>query len=329
MSDSIPTEITNWLLAEGDPWVRYRTMRDLLGRSEGEPEVKAARNAMLSDPRVRGLTEEVSNWPGYPLKRHNDASHPLHKLAVLADFGLRADDPGMAEILNRVMAHQAEEGAFQLTVIIHPRYGGTGEEQWAWFACDAPTILYALLAMGLGDRKEVQKAVEHLRSIVSEKGCLCVNNLPGNFRGPGRKADPCPYANLLIARAFAQIPEVWDTPACHNATEVLLWHWEHQKERRPYLFGIGTTFRKLKYPSLWYDILAVADALSRYPFLRKDGRLQEMAKTLMGQADDMGRFTPSSVWRAWKSWEFSQKKVPSPWVTFLAWRIQSRLEETV
>ncbi len=111
LATDVPKE---WLLSEGMPWARYRTLLDLLHRPEKDPEVLAARQAMIEHPHVQNLIAELTTWPGYPLKRHNDAKHLIHKLATLADFGLRAGDPGMATILEQVMAHQAPEGAFQM-----------------------------------------------------------------------------------------------------------------------------------------------------------------------------------------------------------------------
>lgn len=106
---------------------------------------------------------------------------------------------------------------------------------------------------------------------------------------------------------------------------MLLGHWKRQKERKIYLFGIGTDFRKLKYPLIWYDILHVTEVLSRFPFLRNDPRFLEMVKTLTAQQDEQGRFTASSIWMAWKGWGFGQKKEPSPWLTLLALRVIKRL----
>jgi len=31
-------------------------------------------------------------------------------------------------------------------------------------------------------------------------------------------------------------------------------------------------------------------------------------------------------WSAWEDWEFGQKRVPSRWLTFLAWRIIMRIQ---
>jgi len=51
-----------------------------------------------------------------------------------------------------------------------------------------------------------------------------------------------------------------------------------------------------------------------------------MVELLEDKADAQGRFTPESVWTAWRGWEFAQKKAPSRWVTLLAWRIIARIE---
>jgi hypothetical protein len=109
---------------------------------------------------------------------------------------------------------------------------------------------------------------------------------------------------------------------------MLLWHWEHQGERKLFMFGIGTDFRKLKYPFVWYNILHVVDVLSRFPFIHTDERFQEMVQVITNQADDTGRYTANSMYMAWKGWSFADKKTPSPWLTFLVLRIQKRIGET-
>ena len=92
------------------------------------------------------------------------------------------------------------------------------------------------------------------------------------------------------------------------------------------MFGIGTDFRKLKYPFVWYDILHVVDTLSRYPFVREDSRFREMVETITSQADEEERYTASSAYQAWKGWSFADKKNPSPWLTFLVLRVLKRLQ---
>jgi hypothetical protein len=167
--------------------------------------------------------------------------------------------------------------------------------------------------------------VDHLVGLVQENGWRCTTAPAlGGFRGPGRRDDPCPIANVYALKALAQLPALADGPAVRAGAEMLLGHWERQAERRLYLFGIGTGFRKLKYPFVWYDILHVTDVLSRFPFVRADPRFQEMLTTVTDQADDQGRYTATSMYRAWKGWSFADKKKPSPWLTLLVQRIEKR-----
>jgi hypothetical protein len=321
---------TPWLLAADEPWTRYRTLLDLLDQPEVDPQVQSVRAELLADPQVQALAARAATWGRQPLKRHNDAGHAIYALSTLADFGLRASDAGaLADLslsLETVLDHQSLEGAFQTVVNIPKRFGGSGEDAWAWMMCDAPTLLYALLALGLGAEPRVQRAVEHLLSSVEENGWRCGAAAElGKFRGPGRKADPCPIVNVYALKALALVPELVDSPAARTGAEMLLGHWQCRGERKMYLFGIGTDYRKLKYPFVWYNILHVVDVLSRLPFVHGDPRLGEMVQTIVAQGDEDGRFTASSMYRAWKGWSFADKKKPSPWLTFLCCRVLKRV----
>jgi hypothetical protein len=315
-----------WLL-EGPPWVKYRTRLDLLGQSESDPEVQTARQAMLTHPQVRTLLTELAGWPGPPLTRHNDASHPLHKLAFAADLGLRVGDPGVDPVVERILDHPSPEGMFQVVMNIPTHFGGSGKDQLAWALCDAPLILYALAKFGLQEDGRVQTAARHLAGLIRDNGWPCAATPDfGKFKGPGRKDDPCPYANLVMLKALSQMQEWRDSDVCRTGAETLLNLWEQRKERRPYLFAMGTDFCKLKAPFIWYDILHVTDVLTQFVWLLEDRRLREMASMVEAKADERGRFTPESVWKAWAGWDFGQKHAPSPWLTLLAWRMLRRLE---
>jgi hypothetical protein len=319
-----------WLLASSEPWTRYRTLLDLLDRPADDAQAGAARAEMLAHPQVQALVGRAAAWGSEPLKRHNDAGHSLYALGTLADFGLRIDDPGLDSVVDQVLAHQAPEGAFQTVVNIPTRFGGTGEDAWTWIACDAPTVLYALLGLGLAGDERVQRAVDHLASLVEENGWRCAGSPDiGTFRGPGRKDDPCPIANVYALKALAAAaehgrPELLEGEAARRGIEMLLGHWAQRGERKMYLFGIGTDFRKLKYPFVWYDLLHVTDVLGRFPAVHGDARFGEMLEALAGQADEEARYTATSMYRPWKGWSFADKKAPSPWLTLLALRVLKR-----
>lgn len=318
--------VVPWLLESSEPWTRYRTRIDILDCEEDDPEARAARQEMIVDSQVQALMERTLTWSDSILKRHDDSKHPIYTLSTLADFGVRAGDPGMQAGVQAVLSHASQEGPFQSRINIPEAFGGSGEDAWSWMQCDAPTLLYTLLAMGLDGDPAVKRAVDHLVAVVEDNGWRCVasGDLGGVFRGPGRKADPCPIANVFALKALSLVPEQVESPAVHAGVEMLLTHWELRAEKKYYLFAMGTDFRKLKYPFIWYNILHVADVLSRFPSVHPDPRFQDMVAAITQQADEHGRYTASSMYLAWKGWSFADKKSPSPWLTFLVARILKR-----
>ena len=313
-----------WLL-QGEPWVEYRTRVDLLGQSESDPEVSTARKTMLTDPKINALLAELADWPGVVLNSHRSASQPFHKLSFIADLGLTIDDLPVKKIVNKVMKHQSKQGPFQLPTNIPTHFGGSGKDTWAWALCDAPVIVSSLIQLGMLDDQRVQTAIEYLNSLIRDNGWPCVVSPElGKFRGPGRKDDPCPYATLVMLKVLAHVPELQKSKSAKVGVETLLSLWEASKEQHPYMFFMGTDFRKLKAPLFWYDILHVLDVLSHFDWAKKDKRFKQMLKTVESKADGDGRYTPESVWTAWKDWDFSQKKIPSQGLTFFVQRTLKR-----
>jgi hypothetical protein len=170
------------------------------------------------------------------------------------------------------------------------------------------------------------EAAQQIASLVQEGGWPCAASPDlGKFRGPGRKDDPCPYANLIAVKALAAISPKEYAQAILTGVKMLLEHWENQKERKIYMFGIGTTYKRLKYPLIWYDLLHVLDVLSQLPYTHSDARFKEMLDVLINAQDEEGKFKAGSIWTTWKEWDYGQKREPSPWITFLALRILKRV----
>lgn len=318
-------EIIEWFL-EGEPWVEYRTRVDLLEQSENEPEVIHARKEMINHPKIQLLLEELENWPGAVLNSHKSASQPFHKLSFVADLGLRKTDPHIGEIVRKVYEHKSDEGPFRLPVNIPKHFGGSGSDEWAWSLCDAPIIIYSLVKFGLGKDEQIRKAVDYLVGLVRENGWTCaVSKELGKFRGPGRKDDPCPYATLVMLKMLSQLDEWKESKEARAGAECLLNLWRKSTERHPYMFYMGTDFRKTKAPFVWYDILHVLEVLSQFEYLKNDERIKEIVNIVKSKANSEGKYTPESEWKAWQGWDFGQKKQPSRWLTFLTLRMLKRI----
>lgn len=318
----------DWLL-EGEPWVAYRARLDLMDQSEQQAGVLQARARLLASPQVQHLIAELTAWPGIVIASHKSAGQLFHKLAFAADLGLKAGDPGLDVPIGAILRAASAEGPFTLPVSLPQPDGSPGPEQAAWALCDAPLTAYALAHMGLQSHPAVEAATVYLAGLARENGWPCaVSKELGGWRGPGRKGDPCPFATLAMLKLLS-IQDAWrDCNACHAGAEALLQLWEESNTQHPYQFYMGTDFRKLKVPFIWYDLMHVLEVLTRFPWLRDDPRLRDMLAVLKNKMDSQGRFTLESVWTAWKDWEFGQKKQPSRWLTLLAWRIIRRAEGT-
>ncbi len=316
-----------WLL-QGEAWIEYRTRVDLLNQTEKNPPVVTARKAMLADPKVKSLLTELTDWPGTVLSSHKSASQSFHKLEFIADLGLNISDAPVKKIVDKVMKHQSKQGPFQLPTNVPVHFGGSGQDEWAWALCDAPVIVSSLIQMGMREDARVQTAIDYLDGLVRENGWPCIVSPElGKFRGPGRKEDPCPYATLVMLQTLAHAPELHESKSAKIGVETLLSLWDESMERHPYMFFMGTDFRKLKAPMFWYDILHVLDILSRFKWVRKDKRFKEMLKLVESKADSDGRYVPESIWTAWKDWDFCQKKVPSKGLTLFVHRILERIKK--
>jgi hypothetical protein len=276
---------------------------------------------------INNLLSQIKNWPGEVLKSHNDSSHLIHKLSFLADIGFDINTPEIAEAVRKITEHISAENLYQVKANIPKHFGGTDQEQWSWMLCDAPLLLYLLKKLGYSENDKIKVGVEFLLNVQSVNGWPCrVSSDLGKFRGPGRKDDPCPYATLLMLKLLSLFEEYSDLPQTHNGSEALLSLWEQRKERRPYMFAMGSGFQKLKAPLLWYDILHVTDVLSKYEWLHKDERLLEMVDIIRSKADGAGLYKAESVYKAWGAWEFGQKKTPSKYITEKVENILSRLK---
>lgn len=321
-------EVIEWLL-QSDPYVEYNTRINLLNQSESIVEVQQVKKRMLVDNRISNILAELEEWPGYPLKRHNDAKHLIHKLAFTTDLGIDKSNSTLKRISGRIFEQQSDEGAFQIVVNIPTHFGGSGEDELSWMLCDTPIILYSMLKMGWSNDKRIELGINYLNGLIRENGWPCASSpkFGGKFKGPGRRSDPCPYTNLIMLKVFTLNDKLANSKESKIGVETLLSLWDQRKQIKPYLFGMGTDFKKLKAPLIWYDILHITDVLSRFNWLHKDERLKEMVDIISEKANPDGLYTAESVWRAFKEWDFGQKKEPSPWITLLVYQILKRLKK--
>lgn len=319
-----------FLMNSNESWIKYNTMIHLLDFDREDIRVIQSQSEIMKDELVSKLIDELENWPGKIVNSHKSSGQLYHKLAFVADIGLNCENIRIQSICNKVASYKHFNGVYSLPMNVSKSYGGSGEDLMAWALCDAPLIMYSLIKMGYLNRDEYKVGLDYLINLIRPNGWPCATSVElGNFRGPGRKDDPCPYANLLMLKLLSVLDHNLYSEEILIGVETILNLWSNSLEKHPYMFFMGTDFRKLKSPFIWYDILHVVEVLSNFEFVRLDGRFLNMVELLNSKADQNHTFMCESEWRAWKGWEFAQKKVPSAWVTFLVYRINKRLSNSV
>jgi hypothetical protein len=279
------------LLNISDDWLKYAIRLNLCREPKGN--LVELRNAAISDSRIRGFLNDAARYHSLIITNHKNPDLPIHKLLFLLDLGFDRDVPEIQSAIDEIMKHKDHDGICQSLTNIPKHFGGTGTDVFSWSLCDAPLLLLALLKGGIDYQEHIKPGVDYLLSLSRDNGFPCAASRElGRFRGPGRKEDCCPYATLVMVNLLAHIPEYRGSPAAATSVETLLCLWEHSREQHPYIFYMGNDFRKLKAPSLWYDILSVAGVLSRYPQTHADPRFHEMIGIIAGKQDENGFFTP-------------------------------------
>jgi len=318
----------SFILKNGDTWLQYATRINILKESkEGLADLKLQ---ALSEPKIRAYLNDITDYHSILVSNHKNPDLPIHRLLFLLEIGFDTDVAEIQSAIQKIMEHKDESGVYQSLTNIPKHFGGSGEDIFGWCLCDAPLLLLALLKSGIDYEKHIKQGVDYLLAFHKDIGFPCtVSQEFGKFRGPGRKDDPCPYASLIMLKLLSVIPEYRESKVAENTAAVLLSLWENSLERHPYMFYMGKDFRKLKAPAMWYDIVNVADVLSRFDFVKSDARFVEMVTMIKNKQDENGLFTPEAVYQKLKGWDFGQKKTPSPYLTYLCYLMLERTGQLV
>ena len=312
------------LLEISDNWLKHAIRLHLF--HEPKEALGELKSLALADARIQRYLADVANFHGTLVTNHKNPDLPIHKLLFLLDLGFGMELPEIRKAVGEILNHQDDHGVFQSMTNVPKHFGGTGVDVFSWCLCDAPLLLLALIKAGVDYQKSIKPGVDCLVSLIRDNGFPCaVSPELGKFRGPGRKDDCCPYATLIMADLMAHSPECRKSPVAVTSVNTLLNLWENSRDQHPYMFFMGTDFRKLKAPFCWYDLVSVAGVLSQYEYVREDPRFCEMIELIRSKQDANGLFTPESVYLKMNDWDFGQKKKPSSYLTYLCLRIFERL----
>lgn len=330
--------LIDWLIESAEPAARWIVHAHLLDGDDDAELAAVEHQAVLDDPATDALIDRLPDW-----RRATELSghqHPLfapNLLGLLTDMGVGgSDDDRIERVLDAMLEYQLDDGRFAILAKSRAIPDGGRES----LLCDTHPIAEVQLRFGRGDdprvRRALQTTIYDLAATAQGRGWPCRPDDVSGFRGPGRKHDLCPQATLQALRAWSYVP-VADHPVdLAEVARVSLRVWRSRGDEQPYMFGHGSRFKTVKWPTTWYDVHGVLDTLGRYPALWRgpdadpeDRRsLAELVACLIAYnvADD-GTVTPRSCYRGFEDYSFGQKKHPSPFATARLLQVLARFAD--
>jgi hypothetical protein len=311
----------SWLLEvdPGNPGPRYFALRDLLDRPEDDPEVMAARSAVMAAGPVPAILD--AQYPaGYWIKPGNYYS-PAYRgtgwqIVFLADLGADPADERVRRGCEYVLDHGvAANGAFSIKEPPVPS---------ACFHCMSGSLLRALLCLGYAGDPRVQGALNWQVQAVTSEGQM--RYYKSGTSGPGfacaiNLGQPCAWGATKAMRALAAVPSDRRSPALQRAiragVEFLLSR-DPAVADYPYTERVSSAWFKFGFP-LGYtsDVLETATALAELGYAA-DSRLAHALQFILGKQDARGRWKLEGGLNG-KLWaDVEQKGKPSKWVTLRA-----------
>jgi len=239
--------VVAWLLEDDQPSVRYRTLTELLGRKESDPEVRSTKKQIPE----RGWVAEIlaRRDPGGWWAQEKNLYVPKYRstnwnMLVLSDLGATRAIPAVRASCELWMARSPLKGG-----------GVGGNSNGNGHHCFTGNMARALIRLGYGDDPRVRKALDWLvRTSHPKGGWTCWSF--GDGPSPGRTLDS--WEGLS---AFAAYPRSKWTPEMESvvakAAEFYLQRELHHQGAR------YAPWYRFHYPThYYYDLLVGLDVLT-------------------------------------------------------------------
>lgn len=255
--------IVEWVLASDEPAARFVARTALLGEADVTPAAASDRQASVATRVVRDLVDTLPRGWSETYERRDSPRHPPNVLLVLHDLGVRLGDFPQVDAALEALLESRDR---------HDRFTGLAAASRAGerldpALCDSHAVVEVALRYGLRADRRVERALEQMlidmrRSEVGRAWCCDARpRLPVLRR---KECEICPLATVHALRALALLPAAERPALATEAARTLLAVWRQRDSSRPSGFGHGYQFAAVRWPHLWYDALAVIEAVGPY-----------------------------------------------------------------
>ena len=334
----------DWLLDKANPPVRYFTLRDILGKSDNDHQVTAAKQ-VISESQVVEKILQKRNPEGY-WEEPDNPYHPKYKssywqIMTLGQLGMNKNDDRVKKACEYVFQFQLDSGGFssytpkqalkEYELLREKGKKLPTPNQWAsaivfehQYSCLTGNVAAALIRIGYANDPRVRKALEWLVKIQNKDGgWLCPY-----WKAHVKDKHGCFYGTICPLEAFSEVKRENLTKEMNETiekgAEFLLMHHIFKADHHGYKV-INQSWLKPSFPWFYgYNILRGLDVLTKLGYV-KDERLNDAVEILLQKRQSNGTWILESAPIGRMQTNIEAKGKPSKWITLIALRVLKRL----
>lgn len=316
---------TEWLMEEDrdNPSIRYFTLKDLLGKREGDPEMGDAREKIMKEgpvPRILSRQLEAGNW-GIPEDFYIRSKYrgTAWTLIVLAELGADGHDDRVRKACEFVLEHSQDRYSGAFCYLCSP--GGGGRHECA-IPCLTGNMVFSLLRLGYKDDPMIQNAIGWITRYQRFD-----DGIPEAPRGWPYEKFPkcwgrhtCHMGVVKALKALAEIPPERRSQevkvAIEKGAEHMLKHRICMRSHEPKLVSIPR-WLQFGFPRMAEtDALEVLGVLLRLGY--RDERMRNAVSLVESKQDALGKWSQESRFSSRFLVSLERRGAPSKWVTLKA-----------
>ena len=316
--------IIDWLLEEDNPSVRYLALRDLLGRKEGDSEVKRAKARIMEVgpvPRILAKQSPEGNW-GNPEDFYQRSKYKgtVWNLILLAELCADPEDARVKAACEFVLQWSQERTSGGFSIRGSGARGGT---KGSVICCLTGNMIFSLIRLGYGDDPRVRKALNWLTTYQRyEHVSQAPKQWPYVYDQCWRD-HTCRSGAVKSLKAMAEVPRAQRTKDLRDKIEegaefLLSQNIFHKgpnskQVARPDWLRFG-------FPLMWNsDVLEILDILTRLEY--QDERMHDAIAVLLSKREPDGRWMQENRFQGRFLVSLERNEKPSKWVTLRALQV--------
>jgi len=324
----------DWLLEPSNPSVRMLTLTDVLGRSEKDSEVNAARDEIVSSRPVVDMRKAQGKrgyWPPERSSYNPKFTSTVWPLILLGELGVPRTSWIDSAVEHFFAQHQMDNGAFCCGAL-------GGKEGIVEEPCLSGNMLRTFVVLGYGGDSRVKKGFEWLPALQFEDGGW-------NCDYPEFKPTHSSFMSTIEPLwAYSEVPKSkWTRrmkSSAERAAEFILAHrvykshrnWSPIELRNMGEYYDGNLVTKFHFPMYYYyDALHALRVLTKLGYA-DDERMSDAVHLLLSKMTPEGRWLLEGDWVRERKKDRTRKTLvtlerlnePSKWVTLNCYRVLSR-----